>query len=85
MFSLWCMSKRMEFCLRYPGPNFPRKPIRSYLQLRDYDPLWPANGPIRIRELIESGSRANEFNGFGSTFRAGREFVQDGKIKELEF
>jgi hypothetical protein len=47
--------------------------------------LWPANGHIRIRELIESGSRANEFNGLGSAFRAGREFVQDRKIKELEF
>jgi len=36
MFSLWCMNKRMEFYLRYPGLNSPWKPTRSYLQhIRD--------------------------------------------------
>ena len=81
MFSLWCMNKRMEFYLRYPGLNSPRKPTRSYLQLSDYDPLWPANGHIHIRELIESGSRANEFNGFGSAFRAGESLFRTEKSK----
>jgi hypothetical protein len=48
MFSLWFMVKHMEFYLRHPGLNSLRKPTRSYLQLSDYDPLWPANGFISI-------------------------------------
>src|SRR6266700_5653004 len=40
---------------------------------------------LGVHELFESGSRANEFDGFGSAFRAGRKFIQDGKVEELKF
>ncbi len=38
-----------------------------------------------VHELLDRGARTNEFDGFGSAFGAGREFVEDGKVEELEF
>src|SRR6266581_8853812 len=38
-----------------------------------------------VHELLDGGARTNEFDGFGSPFGAGREFVEDGKVEELEF
>jgi len=40
---------------------------------------------FQVHELFECASWANEFNRLGSTLRARRKFVQDGKVKKLEF
>ena len=40
---------------------------------------------LSVHELFESGSQANKLNRLGSAFVAGRELVEDRKIKELEF
>lgn len=41
-------------------------------------------GDFRVDELLESVTRADEFDGFGGFFCGGRELVQHGKIEELK-
>ena len=42
-------------------------------------------GDFGVDELLEGGTRANEFDRFGGALGAGGEFVQNGKVEELEF